>query len=229
MNDAKSVQLTDTQRHAVKKWQDIIQSKTNHKETDFYYSFRRVILEDLLGFDSGRIDSTPTKNVQEENIDFQVKGVDNRSILFVEAKGLDTRLDAVQHRINERHRTPVDQLWEYMTHASPTIPYGICTNYDDFWLFVLEAGHTCAQKVRFRDIIGDDDIREFVWLFRTIIIGNNAHSVHISSMNHDRDITGQFYKLFHSTRMRMIAEFGGGATKHVSQRLSLLPRHSLTG
>ena len=213
----------------MKEWQDVIRNKADLQETDLYYAFRRVILETLLEFDSNRISTTPTKTVQEENIDFQITRVDGRPMLFVEAKGFGTGLDALQNRPNEKHRTPVDQLWEYMTHATPTIPYGICTNYDDFWLFVLGAGHAKTQKVRFSDIADDDGIREFVWLFKTIIIGGNAYPMHVSSMENDRDITSEFYNLFHTTRMHMISAFGGGvATKHTIQMPSQLPRRSLT-
>ena len=202
--------MTDAQRRAVREWQDIIRSKADLQETDLYYAFRRVILETLLEFDSNRISTTPTKTVQEENIDFQITRGDGRPMLFVEAKGFGTGLDAMQNRPNEKHRTPVDQLWEYMTHATPTIPYGICTNYDDFWLFVLEAGHAKTQKVRFSDIVDDDGIREFVWLSKIIIIGDNAYPMHVSSMENDRDITSEFYNLFHTTRTHMISAFGGG-------------------
>ena len=204
---SKGIEITERQRSAISKWKGKIIDGRSLKETEQYYPFRNIVLEELLGYDTEYIDTTPSKSRQDENIDFQVRGTDGNTMLFIEAKEPGTRLDAVQSRPNERHDTPVNQLWDYMTQANPPIRHGICTNYDDFWLFLLEKGVHAAQKFRFSEIKSDDDIKTFVWLFKDMITGGRAASMHESSVKHDRSISEEFYKVYHGVRADMIAEF----------------------
>ena len=175
-------------------------------ETDLYDDFRRCILEDLLGYPRGSISSTPSDAIQHENVDFQVAGIDTAPLLFVEAKGPGIRLDAKQgHR--EDGKTPVEQLWGYMTGANPTCMHGMCTNYDDFWLFLLTEGKCTTQKFVFSKIRDDDGIREFLWLSRDLICSGSASEMHSYSKRYDNEIGQRFYILFRDTRGLMIDAF----------------------
>ena len=184
-------------------------------ELDLYDSFRRYVLEDVLGYDRHSIHTTPSKIVQEEHVDFVIRDRlepnVQKPLLFVEAKKPFVRLDGKQYRDNERHGTPVEQLWNYMSNANPPPPYGICTNYDDFWLLVFKAGRYATHKFSFSSIRRHpDNLLEFVWAFHDILVGRAAGSLHDKSVRYDLDITDKFYGLFRNTRDLLVHEFGDG-------------------
>ena len=137
--EIRDMVVTDTQKEAVKQWFRVIRARSGVGEQGLYGEFQRRVLEDLLGYDRGSIFPSPNRSVQSEEIDFAIKRHNDHDI-FIEAKKLGTKLDKKQYRSNEEHDTPIAQLWDYMIRADPPIRYGICTNYEDFWLFTLNTG-----------------------------------------------------------------------------------------
>ena len=202
--------VTDAQKEAVKQWFRVIRARSGVGEQGLYGEFQRRVLEDLLGYDRESIFPLPNRSVQSEETDFTIKRYNDHDI-FIEAKKLGTKLNKKQYRSNKEHDTPIAQLWDYMICTDPPIRYGICTNYEDFWLFTLNTGKNTAHKFSLKTAISDDDkLREFIWAFKTILTGDNASELHTKSIKYDQDITEQFYKLFHDTRTLMIKEFGAG-------------------
>ena len=208
--EIRDVVVTDAQKEAVKQWFHVIRARSGVGEPGLYGEFQRRVLEDMLGYDRKSIYPSPNKSVQSEETDFAIKRHNDHDI-FIEAKKLGTKLDKKQYRSNEEHGTPIAQLWDYMIRADPPIRYGICTNYEDFWLFALNTGKNMTHKFSLKTAISDDDkLREFIWAFKIILTGDNASELHTKSIKYDQDITEQFYKLFHDTRTLMIKEFGAG-------------------
>ena len=208
--EIRDMVVTDAQKEAVKQWFRVIRARSGVGEQGLYGEFQRRVLEDLLGYDRESIFPLPNRSVQSEETDFTIKRYNDHDI-FIEAKKLGTKLNKKQYRSNKEHDTPIAQLWDYMICTDPPIRYGICTNYEDFWLFTLNTGKNTAHKFSLKTAISDDDkLREFIWAFKTILTGDNASELHTKSIKYDQDITEQFYKLFHDTRTLMIKEFGAG-------------------
>ena len=201
--------ITDAQRNAIKEWCRVIKQRSEVGERGLYGEFQRCVLEDLLDYDRNSIYLTPNKNVDSKETDFKIKG--ETASIFIEAKELNTKLDEKQYRANERHETPIAQLWDYMNNTDPPIEYGICTNYVDFWLFTRTEGKNKTHKFSLKDALDNDDkLREFIWAFNITITNNLVSKLHAESIKYDQDITERFYKLFHDTRTRMIKEFSDG-------------------
>ena len=142
---AKDVRLTKTQMDAVVKWACLLKSGELRKESENYTNFQRYIMEDLLEYE----------NVKHErdNVDFVVLSENGDGhALVVECKDSGTGLDQKQHRKNEAHRTPMSQLWDYMTNAK----WGIVTNYRQFRLVKRSRGSNHVHEIDFLTLYDED-------------------------------------------------------------------------
>ena len=207
----RNIEVTDAQRNAVRQWFRVIKQRSGVGERGLYAEFQRWVLEGILGYDDESIYLLPNKNVDQKEPDFKITG-DKASVL-IEVKELDAKLDGRQYRVNERHETPIAQLWDYMNNTDPPVEYGICTNYVDFWLFARMQSKNTTHKFSLADALNNDDkLREFIWAFNVTIIDNTVSKLHAESIKHDQDITERFYSLFHDTRTRTYVNHPGAFT-----------------
>ena len=175
------------------------------KERENYGNFQRYIMEDLLGYE----------NVKQEcdNVDFVVSSEsDSDYNLVVECKDTDTRLDQKQRRVNESHRTPMSQLWDYMRLGE----WGMVTNYREFRLVKRSRGSDYIHQVDFQTLYDEDGpdksrIAEFVYVFGEIVrTGDGALDIEVDM--EDLEMTNRFYRLFSDTRTMLVKEFEAGGT-----------------
>ena len=174
------------------------------KERENYGNFQRYILEDLLGYENVKL--------ERDNVDFVVPGADGHTshMLVVECKDTNAGLDKKQHRENEAHKTPMDQLWDYMRYSE----WGIATNYRLFRLVKRSRGINNTQEIDFQTLYDEDRpirsrIAEFVYVFGEIVKSGDDSLDKDVDME-DREITNRFYRVFSDTRLMLAREFEVG-------------------
>ena len=135
--------------------------------------------------------------------------------MCIETKGTDNKdLFVIQHRSKKEHETPIKQTWDYMGKIG--LDYGICTNYKHFVLITKEFGYSKYHFFNFKSIKNNKQkLREFIGIFsreRIIDLGF-VEKLQKESIIQERDITKEFYTLFHTTRLMLIKVFQMGFHK----------------
>jgi len=193
----ENVNPTAKQKKASKEWIDLMQKGILMKEKQGYLKFYDIILKDLLGYENIKH--------EKEGVEFSYER-DNKPIVRIEAKGMDTR-DLFLPQKRAREESPVQQVWRYMQlHASP---YGIVTNYQTFILFKYNVGSQKYHEFNFQEIkINPDKLKEFIAIFSKESIDNNfVEKLYEKSIIEEREFTKEFYKLYHETRLMLIKDF----------------------
>jgi len=193
----KDVNPTAKQKKASKEWIDLMQKGILMKEKQGYLKFYDIILKDLLGYENIKH--------EKEGVEFSYER-DNKPIVRIEAKGMDTR-DLFLPQKRAREESPVQQVWRYMQlHASP---YGIVTNYQTFILFKYNVGSQKYHEFNFQEIeTNSDKLKEFIAIFSKESIDNNfVEKLYEKSIIEEREFTKEFYKLYHETRLMLIKDF----------------------
>ena len=197
------IEITETQRKAQQKWLDLIENKQLEKEKENYPVFQNTILRDLLGFPEEEIE----KAYEQKNVEFVFKdSQDDWAVLF-EAKGMETSdLFAVQHRKKANQKTPIKQTFDNLTRFE-FIKYGVCTNYRKFVLMDYNLKFSAFQEFDFKSTKNNDEkLKEFIGIFsyKSLVINKDISKFKSISDNADEELTTEFYKLFHETRLMLI-------------------------
>jgi len=172
------------------------------EEVPNYPKFMIFILQDLLGYDITNF------NHEEKNMEFAFKDKSGSFLVCFEAKGTKTKdLWAPQGRDTKIRETPINQINDYIYKNK--IPYGILTNYREFVLFKREEGYTKYHKIDFLDIKNNiDKLREFIFIFsKESFEKNDTTKLYKDSIVEERNLTKEFYKLYHETRLMILKEF----------------------
>ena len=138
-------------------------------------------------------------------MEFQCK-LTNHKTVCIEAKGTKTvNLFQRQNYSKKEQSTPIKQLWGYMSDAE----FGICTNYKLFILIIREYGTSRYYQFDFEAISKDESkLKEFVYIFSKQYIENDfVINLQEQSVTEEKELTDEFYKLFHETRLMLIKEF----------------------
>lgn len=192
---------TPKQEESVKKWLKLLDADELTAEKKNYLKFSSIILQDILGYSTEKID------YETDNVEFQFENDEGKKIVCFEAKGTLTKdLFAPQNRKKE-HGTPVKQTWDYM--GSIGLDYGICTNYKIFVLITKEYGYSKYHIFDFNSIKKDKEkLQEFIGIFsKDRIELGFVEKLHNESVIEEKDFTKEFYKLFHETRLMLILVF----------------------
>ncbi len=193
------------QRKTAKHWIDKIKNKELKNETDNYDLFRDEILIKLLGYPPEEI----KKN--EAYVEFSVTDSSEITHVVFEAKGTKTKdLFARQFYGKQELEHPVWQTINDMQRFSPPSKYGICTNYNDFVLLDGKKGVTKCHRFTFTDIENNEEkLREFLGIFsyQKLVIEKSLVTLYEKSLSVEKNFTEEFYKLFHETRLFLMAAF----------------------
>ncbi|MEK6880758.1 MAG: type IIL restriction-modification enzyme MmeI, partial [Nanoarchaeota archaeon] len=193
------IQLNSQKIKAAKDWIERLEKNQLKAEKSNYPKFMQIILNQILEYPILDLD------YEAENVEFSFKK-NGKTNIIIEAKGTETQnLFTKQNRVNPE--SPSEQLWRYMNHHAT--PYGIVTNYKDFILFKHSLGNRTYHIFDFLSIKNDiDKLKEFIALFsRKSIDEEFVEKVYQKSIVEEKEITDNFYKLFHETRLMMIEEF----------------------
>jgi len=196
------IEPTTKQKTASKKWLELLEKDELKEEVPNYPKFMIFILQDLLGYDITNF------NHEEKNMEFAFKDKSGSFLVCFEAKGTKTKdLWAPQGRDTKIRETPINQINDYIYKNK--IPYGILTNYREFVLFKREEGYTKYHKIDFLDIKNNiDKLREFIFIFsKESFEKNDTTKLYKDSIVEERNLTKEFYKLYHETRLMILKEF----------------------
>ena len=202
----KGIEITDTQRKAQEKWLELLDDDKLEKEVENYPVFMNTILRDLLGFPEELIE----KAYEQKDVEFVFKDPQGEWAVLFEAKGTKTsKLDAIQHRAKANQATPIKQTYDNLTRFE-FIKYGVCTNYQTFILMDKNLKFSALQEFDFLSTRNDDEkLKEFIGIFsyKTLVINKSVSKFKSESDNADKELTTEFYKLFHETRLMLITAF----------------------
>ena len=192
---------TSEQRAAAEEWLALLDEGRLSGERTNHPRFSRIVLERMLGYDSGDI------LYEQGNVEFQYapKG---RTMVCFEVKGTSTTdLFAPQHRPKKEHYTPIKQTWDYM--GSSGAEYGICSNYRHFVLITRRFGYARYYMFDFEAIRNQPGrLGEFLGVFsKARMEGGFVERAHAESANEERQLTEEFYGLYGQTRLMLVKEF----------------------
>lgn len=192
-----NIKISAKQKRASEEWIKLIEEGVLLKEKQGYLKFYDIILKDLLGYDEIKH--------EKEGVEFSYEK-DCKSILRIEAKGMDTK-DLFLPQKRAKEESPVQQVWRYMQlHASP---YGIVTNYNTFIFFKYDVGSTKYYQIDFSDLKHNNNkLKEFIAIFSKDSVDKGfVEDLYEKSIVEEREFTKEFYKLYHETRLMLIKEF----------------------
>ncbi|GBE20618.1 type IIS restriction enzyme Eco57I [archaeon BMS3Abin17] len=198
------IEPTAKQSTASKRWIKLIETNQLQNEKSAYIEFANTILRDLLNYN---INIEELKH-EENYMEFLFKDSSKSNLVVFEAKGTKTKdLWAPQGRSVKIKETPVNQINYYLMHNK--IPYGVLTNYKEFVLFKREEGDSKFHKIDFLEIKNNQDkLKEFIFIFsKESFEKDDTTKLYKDSIVEERNLTKEFYKLYHETRLMILKEF----------------------
>jgi len=198
----EKIEPTAKQKSASKKWIELLEKNDLQEEVANYPRFTALILNELLGFD------TLNFKHEEKNMEFPFKDKSGNFLVCFEAKGTKTKdLWALQGRNIKIRETPVNQINDYLYKNK--IPYGVLTNYKEFVLFKREEGYNKYHKIDFLEIKKNPNkLKEFIFIFsKESFEKDDTTKLYKDSIVEERNLTKEFYKLYHETRLMILKEF----------------------
>ncbi len=198
--------ISDIQRKAQEKWLNLLETGNLEKEKENYPVFMNTILRDLLGFPEELIE----KAYEQKNVEFAFKDPQDQWAVLFEAKGHATRnLYANQGRVKTNQSTPIKQTFDNLGRFE-FIKYGVCTNYQKFILMDYNLKFSSLQEFDFKSTENNDEkLKEFIGIFcyKTLVINKDISKFKKDSDDADKELSTEFYKLFHETRLMLIKAF----------------------
>jgi hypothetical protein len=201
------VEITDEQRDAAKEWLGLLAENKLEKEDQNRSIFENIILQKILGYTV--YDYIPEK----ANIDYTISNLESGKSLCIEVKGTSTKdLFAYQNRGKKDKENPIKQTWSYMGEG---FDYGLCTNYEEFILLSRNVGLQKFYKFNFSSLkeiqnkLDEEKLKEFIGIFSKSKIFDEDVVTKLTNESTlaEQEFTGEFYKLYHETRLMLIKEF----------------------
>lgn len=200
------VKLKPKQKSAAKKWKELLDGGKLKVETQNETAFVNLILNDLLEYPK------PWDGLQEkvDYMDFSFPPSPDKGIV-IELKGRGKDLFKNQHYDDPKKREPISQTFNYIL-SNPGYEYGICTNYEEFVLITRRDGYAKCYRFKFPEKnqkLTEEKIKEFVGIFskNRIVDQGFVETLTYESIIEQEDLTGDFYKLFHETRLMLMRSF----------------------
>jgi len=198
---SKTIIITEKQKQFAKEWLEFLDVGLLNEEVKRYPVFLTHILIGILGYES--------KNIpQNLNVEFPLQNNEGNTIVSCEVKPYGINLLAKQHRQKKVHETPIEQCWNYMGLNNSR--YGICTNYDTFYLLETGSGLKKVHEFKFSNIKKDENkLKEFIFLFSQKNLQNPkfVENLGCESIKIQDEFTDEFYKIYQDTRLMLIQSF----------------------
>lgn len=203
----KEFSLNYSRKEALLKWKKKLYNGELKEEVANYGNFSRIILESLLGYDYD-IDVEENKGTdygsgRSEFILYKNK----EKFMVIELKGSNTDLDKPQsHR--KDNITPVKQGFNYVEDSNESLKWILVSNYDEFRLYNYEKRSYQYISFKIEELLNPEVFEQFMLIFSKFsTIENNLIEKMVSkTIFVERDLEGEFYKLYNETRLMLIAE-----------------------
>lgn len=199
--ECQKVVITEKQRSAADEWLRKINKNELKSESQNAVSFPKYILEEILGYKEH--DIVPEKN----KADYQLQNEQKQAVVCLERKGTAKDLTELQSNYPEEKRTPIRQAYDYQSKVNAN--YSICTNHEIFMLLDKNWMLSKVHEFDFKDIKDSPEkLKEFILVFsKKRLFNSGLYDLHQKTEKEQNDITDEFYKIFHETRLMLIKTF----------------------
>jgi type I restriction-modification system DNA methylase subunit len=201
---------TPEQVDAANRWAGLIGSGLLHaeKETAAEADFKRRIVEDLLGyqpFEAGEDQTVAAKEpIGSGEVDLalgQFRGSQRLVVAPFELKGPKTRLDAI---MPGRHKTPVQQAWEYANDAIGA-RWVVVSNMVELRLYAIGRGRTAFETFDLTKLSNESDLKRFhLVMCAESLLGGMTQSLLERSLAEDKEVTDQLYLDYKAIRSAIL-------------------------
>lgn len=191
------------QKTPVKKWKERLDADELKIETQNKGHFRDLMI-DALGY--------PREKIREEvnRLDFSCIPPSGSGGVLFELKSRKKKLFEFQGYDKKEQDTPITQAITYI-EKNPEIDYAVVTNFEEFVLITRESMRAECYKFTFppkKMKLLEQEIIEFISIFSK----DSIDSRFIKTLKHEteveeEDLTDDFYKLYHQTRLMLIHAF----------------------
>ena len=204
----KEFSLTHSRKKALLKWKKKLDNNELKDEVANYGNFSRIILEALLGYDYDEdVKENKGTDYGPGRSEF-VLYKDKQKFMVIELKGSNyTDLDKPQaHRKDKL--SPVEQGFKYVQDSKESLKWVLISNYDEFRLYNYEKRSHEYISFKIEELLEPETFKKFMLVFsRFSTIDNNLIEKLVSkTVFVERDFENEFYKLYHETRLMLIAE-----------------------
>lgn len=198
---------------AIQDWQQEIASGKLKSlgEVSAHHLFIDIILERLLGYCTKGEQWTAYHECpiagELDKIDVGLGSFTPQSrqiIAPLELKGLDTKnLDAV---MPGRHKTPVQQVWEYATKVSKA-KWALLSNYQELRLYAVGHGRQAYESWRFDQLHQPAEYSRFYTLLcAENLLGGATENLLLENEKVEKDITDRLYADYRNLRLALLTE-----------------------
>lgn len=206
------LQIPESQAQILCDWRDSITSGAmfKQKETALHGHFIQKILIEVLGYTG--FGSTPEWTLQREqhvgkgSVDVALGRFSDKEqqiTAVCELKGAKTKdLDAI---MAGRHKSPVQQAWEYATDA-PVARWVLVCNYVELRLYAVGYGRQAYEVWTFETLTDPREYARFQLLLSARnLLGERTRALLLESDKADKEITNALYQDYKSLRQHLIA------------------------
>lgn len=199
--------IVKKQRDAIQKWKDdldagILDIESHNKDR------LRDLMIDALGYPRDKIKAeTGEKNTR---LDYSYTPNSGTGGILFELKSRNKKLFEHQGYDKKEQDTPVDQAITYM-ELNSNINYAVITNFEQFVLITRQDLRAQCYSFTFPPKgmkLLSSEIKEFVHFFsKDGIKSGFIEKAKTATIREEEEITKDFYKLYHQTRLMLIHAF----------------------
>jgi hypothetical protein len=193
----KSITISSKQREALNLWVDKLKKKELIEERSNYPIFQKYIVEDILGY------SVEDFDFEKGNVEFTIKNQSGKPLLVLELKGQETDLFSKQ----SAGVTPYKQAFLYAVEKG-TEYFATC-NYSQIVFFLKENNYSKYEILDFQEMSkNENEFKKFILLFsKEYLVKRNIPALlKIDTVQEEKELTKEFYKIYHETRLMIIKE-----------------------
>ena len=195
------------QKKAIQRWKNDLDAGKLDIESQYKDYLRDLMIE---GLDYPREKIIAETGEMNTRLDYSYIPDSGKNGVLFELKSRNKKLFEYQGYDKLEQKTPVDQAIDYIA-KNTHISYAIVTNFEEFVLITREDLKSACYKFRFPPKgmkLLDSEINTFFHFFSK----KGIESGHVEEGKHEtiieeENITDDFYKLYHQTRLMLIHSF----------------------
>ncbi|MEM3369614.1 MAG: DNA methyltransferase [Candidatus Micrarchaeia archaeon] len=166
------------------------------EERSNYPIFAKYIIQDILGYSPEDFD------FEKGKVEFRIKDNLGNPLIVIELKGQGTNLF-------DRLPTGMSAKQQAMLYAIENkTPYYATCNYEEINLFLKDEPNKC-ETINFYEMYkNENEFKKFILLFsKEYLVKRNIPLLLLeNTVKEEKEITKEFYKLYHETRLMLIKE-----------------------
>ncbi|NMC60051.1 MAG: hypothetical protein GYA51_11840, partial [Candidatus Methanofastidiosa archaeon] len=201
----KSFDLSVSKYDFIKNYVEMVENSEFESEESSYLDFYDF-LKDVLGYTREDIDFQ--KKYGKGRVEFSLKS-NEKNFMVCELKDQNTDLDKQQNRVNDK-RTPVQQAFDYARDSDIQNPVNwiLVSNFKEFRLYNYNERPGKCICFSYKDLLDKKNFSLFMVAFskKSHVENNYPNTILEKSLVIEKNIEKNFYRLFHETRLMLIAE-----------------------